>query len=82
MLVIGGRCAGAPLATWLARGGASVVVEADADTFLELSAGAIAPAQAIKRGARIEGSPAALARMGSIVPPRTPEHELAEGVAA
>jgi 2-polyprenyl-6-methoxyphenol hydroxylase-like FAD-dependent oxidoreductase len=32
VLIVGGRCAGAPLATWLARAGASVVV-ADRSTF-------------------------------------------------
>jgi DNA-binding HxlR family transcriptional regulator len=47
----------------------TVVVEADADTFLALATGAIEPPEAIERGARIEGDPAALKRMGAILPP-------------
>jgi DNA-binding HxlR family transcriptional regulator/putative sterol carrier protein len=48
----------------------AVVVAADTDTFLELSAGAITPVEAIERGARIEGDAAAIERMSSILPPR------------
>jgi DNA-binding HxlR family transcriptional regulator len=54
----------------------AVVVAADADTFLELSAGAITPRDAIERGARIEGSRRAIERMGAVLPPRgTPTAE-------
>ena len=48
----------------------AVVIAADADTFVALTGGAIKPREAIRRGARIEGEPAAIARMGHILPPR------------
>lgn len=55
-----------------ARAGAAndpaVVITADADTFLELDAGAITPSDAVARGARIHGDPAAIARMQAILP--------------
>jgi DNA-binding HxlR family transcriptional regulator len=51
-----------------APGDPAVVVSADADTFLELTAGAISPQQAAARGARVTGSAAARARMGAILP--------------
>jgi DNA-binding HxlR family transcriptional regulator len=47
----------------------AVVITADADTFLELTAETITPLEAIGRGARIEGEPAAILRMRSILPP-------------
>lgn len=47
----------------------AVVIAADADTFLELSGGAITAAEAAKRGARIEGEPAAIERLRSVLPP-------------
>jgi DNA-binding HxlR family transcriptional regulator len=47
----------------------AVVVDADADTFLALVAGAIGPDEAVRRGASIHGDPAALARMARILPP-------------
>jgi DNA-binding HxlR family transcriptional regulator len=46
----------------------AVVVTADPDTFLELSAGAIPPLEAIGRGAVLEGDDAAFERMGRILP--------------
>jgi DNA-binding HxlR family transcriptional regulator len=46
----------------------AVVVEADADTFLDLSGGTITAEQAIARGARIEAEPGALERLGAILP--------------
>lgn len=48
----------------------AVVISADADTFLALTAGAMPPEEAIARGARIVGKPAALARMRQILPTR------------
>lgn len=60
----------------------AVVIAADADTFLELAAGAITPAQALERGGRIEGEPEAIDRMASILPPRgttQTEQHLPEG---
>jgi DNA-binding HxlR family transcriptional regulator len=50
----------------------AVVVAADTDTFVALVDGAITPEEALRRGASIEGDPAALARMGAILPPRRP----------
>ena len=50
----------------------AVVVRADPDTFLALSAGAISPPAALGRGATIDGTPAALERMGAILPVRAP----------
>jgi DNA-binding HxlR family transcriptional regulator len=46
----------------------AVVIEADADTFLALTEGRITPAQAIARGARMEGRAEAFERLGSILP--------------
>ena len=52
-----------------ASGKPAVVVAADADTFLELSAGAITPPEAIERGAYIEAEqPAAIERMRAVLP--------------
>jgi DNA-binding HxlR family transcriptional regulator len=50
----------------------AVVIATDADTFVELSGGAITPAEAIERGASIDADPAALARMRTILPSRAP----------
>lgn len=55
----------------------AVVISAGADTFLELTSGAITPAKALRRGAVIEGEPAALARLGAILPPRGPVEAVA-----
>jgi len=46
----------------------AVVISADADTFLELTSGAITPGEAAARGASIEGSPAAIGRMRALLP--------------
>jgi len=55
----------------------AVVVAADADAFLALTAGAITPLDALARGARIEGEPAAIERMRQILPFRAvPEEAL------
>ena len=48
----------------------AVVVFTDVDTFLALDTGAITSAQAIERGAVIEGDPAAIERLRAILPPR------------
>jgi DNA-binding HxlR family transcriptional regulator len=53
----------------------AVVISADADTFVELSRGLITPAVAIARGASIEGEPAALERLGRILPARPPDNQ-------
>ena len=45
----------------------AVVITSDADTFLELDAGMITPIDAITRGATIQGDPAAIHRMRTIV---------------
>jgi DNA-binding HxlR family transcriptional regulator len=47
-----------------------VAVEADAETFMALSSGAVSAAEAIARGARIDGEPKAVARMRVVLPPR------------
>jgi DNA-binding HxlR family transcriptional regulator len=60
----------------------AVVIAADADTFLELTAGAITADDAIERGARIEGGPEAIERLAAILPPRgttTTEQHASEG---
>jgi DNA-binding HxlR family transcriptional regulator len=49
----------------------AVVIAADPDTFIELTGGAIDPATAIERGARIDGKPKAIERLRSILPPAT-----------
>jgi len=48
----------------------AVVVSADAETLLALADAQITIPQAMGRGARIEGSPAAIQRMLQILPPR------------
>jgi hypothetical protein len=56
----------------------AVRVTADADTLAALTGGAIAAAEALAQGARIEGSRAAIERMRSILPIRrveTPERQ-------
>ena len=50
----------------------AVVITAAPDTFLELSAGAIAPLEAIGRGAVLEGDDVAFERMGRILPVKPP----------
>jgi DNA-binding HxlR family transcriptional regulator len=50
-----------------------VRIVADADTFAALTSGAITAAQALRQGARIEGSAKALERMRSILPDRRAE---------
>jgi len=47
---------------------AAVRISADAETLAGLIAGALDGAQALERGARVEGDPAALARMREILP--------------
>ena len=51
----------------------AVRVTADADTLAALTGGAISGPDALSRGARIEGDPAAIERMGSILPLRRVE---------
>jgi DNA-binding HxlR family transcriptional regulator len=51
----------------------AVIISADADTFLELSAGEITPPAAIGRGATFEGEDAAFERMGAVLPVRAPQ---------
>jgi hypothetical protein len=46
----------------------AVIITADAGTFLELTSGTITPGEAAVRGASIEGSPAAIARMRALLP--------------
>ena len=46
----------------------AVRISADAETLAGLIAGALDGAQALARGARVEGDPAALARMREILP--------------
>ncbi|HEY3190818.1 MAG TPA: hypothetical protein VGJ70_25225, partial [Solirubrobacteraceae bacterium] len=48
----------------------AVVLAADADTMLELTGGAITAADALARGARIEGAPEAIERMRDVLPSR------------
>jgi len=48
----------------------AVVVTADADTLLALTSDAITGSEAIARGARIDGTPAAIARMRRVLPSR------------
>jgi hypothetical protein len=48
----------------------AVAVAADAETFMALSSGAISAAEAVARGARIDGEPEAVARMRAVLPPR------------
>ncbi|HEV2375459.1 MAG TPA: winged helix-turn-helix transcriptional regulator [Streptosporangiaceae bacterium] len=49
----------------------AVSITADADIFLELAAGTISPADALARGALIDGAPSAIARMAAVLPPRS-----------
>jgi DNA-binding HxlR family transcriptional regulator len=51
----------------------AVRITADADTLAALTGGAISGPEALARGARIEGDPAAIERMRSILPPRRVE---------
>lgn len=53
----------------------AVAVTAVADTFLALTSGAITPLDALARGARIEGEPAAIERMRRILPSRAVPEE-------
>lgn len=46
----------------------AVVITADADSFLALTAGAITADEAVRRGARVEGDPAAIGRMRAVLP--------------
>jgi DNA-binding HxlR family transcriptional regulator len=48
----------------------AVRITADADTLAALTGGAISGPEAVEQGARIEGDPAALERMSSILPTR------------
>lgn len=48
----------------------AVVISTDGDTFLALTADAITADEAVRRGARIEGDPAAIERMRTILPNR------------
>jgi DNA-binding HxlR family transcriptional regulator len=53
----------------------AVRVQADAETLLALASGALAPEEAPRHGAVIEGTPASVARMLRILPPPAPfEH--------
>ena len=48
-----------------------VRITADGDTLVALTSGALSGAEALKRGARIEGKPEALERMRSVLPVRS-----------
>jgi DNA-binding HxlR family transcriptional regulator len=55
----------------------AVRIAADADTLVALTSGAISGAEAMRRGARIEGEPAAIERMRRILPSAGPQPALA-----
>jgi hypothetical protein len=53
----------------------AVRIAADADTLAELTGGAITGEEAMRRGARIEGHPAAIERLRAVLPSRRVEEE-------
>jgi DNA-binding HxlR family transcriptional regulator len=55
----------------------AVVIAADADTLAALTGGAIDGPEALRRGARIEGHPAAIERMRALLPSRRVEEPAA-----